>query len=171
MANFNLNVCMIAGRMVETPELKQTPSGVAVVSFRVAVARRMQETDESGQKVTKSDFFNVVAWRERAEFVCRYFKKGSSIYVSGEMQGRSYTNEQGVTKYYTELIASDVRFVDSKSESEARGTTEPGATVPTAAGYMPQRYAQPASAAPAAAPMQQQMPQFETISDDGELPF
>lgn len=147
---------------METPELKQTPSGIAVVSFRIGVARRMSETDESGKRVTKSDFINVVAWRDRAQFVCQYFKKGSSIYVAGELQGRSYTNEQGVTRYYTELIASDVRFVDSKAEAEARGNAQAAQTVPTDAGYMPAGYDA------AAQPMQ---PQFETISDEAELPF
>ena len=115
----SLNKVILIGRLTADPELKQTTSGVFVVRFSVGVNRRREETDENGQKVRKTDFFNVIAWRERAEFVSRYFKKGSSIYVNGEMQTRKYTDNQGITRYVSEIVADDVRFVDAKGTETA----------------------------------------------------
>ena len=111
--------------------------------------------DENGQKVAVTDFFNVVAWENRADLVCQYFKKGSSIYVAGELQTRKYTDKDGVTRYVTELLAEDVRFVDSKAESP--GASPAAANVPQNAGNIPQNAGY--------------VPQFEQIPDDEELPF
>lgn len=111
MANFNYNKTMLAGRLTADPELTKTPSNKAVCKLSVAVSRKAQRD--------KSDFFNVVAWEKTAEFISKYFKKGSSIFVEGELQNRNYEDSKGITRYVTELIVSDVRFVDSKSDIEA----------------------------------------------------
>lgn len=157
MANFNLNEIKLAGRLTADPELKQTPNGVATVTFNVAVSRRYEEPDGNGGKTRKADFFNVVAWRERAEFVCRYFRKGTSVYVCGEMHNRKWTDNQGVTRYTNEIVADDIRFVDSKAEQAATAEAQSAA-----AGY----------AAPAPMePPPNGVPNFEVLNGEEELPF
>lgn len=145
MANLNLNQVIIAGRMVADPELKKTQSNVSVCSFRVAVQREFK--DANGQYIT--DFLNVTAWRQGADLVAQYFRKGSSIAIVGSIQTREYTDQQGNKRYMTEIIADKVRFVDSKSDGE-----------PAPA---------PAQAAQDAAPVS--VPNFEPLKSDDELPF
>lgn len=84
------NKVIMMGRIVNDLELKTTPQGVSVCSFRIAVDRRFQNKGEE----KKSDFFNVVAWRQQAEFVTKYFHKGRSILVEGEMTTRQYTDKK-----------------------------------------------------------------------------
>ena len=92
MANFNLNKVILGGRLTADPELKQTPNGTPVVTFSIAVNRRFQSKENAQQQ---TDFFNVTAWRATAEFVSRYFRKGSSICVIGSLQNRTWTDQQG----------------------------------------------------------------------------
>ena len=108
MANFNKVVLL--GRLTNTPELKQTPIGVTVTSFSIAVDRRT-----TAGKEKETDFFNVVAWRDRAEFICKYFKKGSHIIIDGELQTRSWTDQQGNKRQTTEVIVASAGFVDAKT--------------------------------------------------------
>lgn len=140
MANFNLNKTILGGRLTADVELKQTPSGVAVCSFSIAVNRK-----QSKDKEQVTDFINCVAWRERAEFISKYFKKGSSICVVGQIQTRTWTDNSGNKKYATEVVVDETFFVDSKSESAPAQND----------------YAPTANAAP----------QFEVLTDDEELPF
>ena len=114
MANFNLNKVIMGGRLTAEPELKQTPSGVSVCTFSIAVNRRLSSKDSAQQ--TQADFFNITAWRATAEFVSKYFRKGSSICVVGSLQNRTWTDQQGVKHYATDIIADEVNFVDSKGE-------------------------------------------------------
>ena len=114
MANFNFNKVILGGRLTADPELKTTQSGIAVVTFSVAVNRRY--TKNAAQQ-NETDFFNVTAWRQTAEFVSRYFKKGSSICVVGTIQNSKWTDQQGATRYRTDIVADEVMFVDSRSES------------------------------------------------------
>ena len=86
--SLNLNKVILAGRIVAEPELKQTASGISVVSFRIAVNRRSQQQNEA-------DFFNVTAWQNTAEFIAKYFHKGSAICVCGRIQNRTYTDQNG----------------------------------------------------------------------------
>ena len=86
MANFNLNKVILGGRLTGDPELKQTQSGVSVCTFGIAVNRRFNSKDSAQQ--TQADFFNITAWRQSAEFVSKYFRKGSSICVVGTIQNR-----------------------------------------------------------------------------------
>ena len=106
------NKAIIIGRLTAAPELKQTPQGTSVCSFTVAVDRKYKSGDER-----KCDFLNVVAWRQTAEFVSRYFGKGDAILVDGEIQVRSY-DKDGRKQYVTEIVAHEVEFVESKKESD-----------------------------------------------------
>ena len=171
MANFNLNKAILGGRLTAEPELKQTPSGVMVLSFSVAVDRRFQSRGEDGQMGQRqADFINCVAWRQTAEFISRYFHKGSSICLVGSIQTRSWNDQQGNKRYTTEVVVDEAYFVDSKSENPG-GYQQAGAQA-----YMPSAYSAPAPqyATPAGqAPASQggAAPQFEVLENDDELPF
>jgi single-strand DNA-binding protein len=128
-------------------ELKQTQSGVSVCSFNVAVNRISKGEDK------KADFFSVVAWREKAEFVSRNFSKGQAIAVVGRLENREWTDKQDNKRISTEIIAEEISFAGSKENASQRVETPP--TAP----YVPISYAQA------------QSPQFESIPDDGQLPF
>ena len=150
MANFNLNKVILGGRLTADPELKTTQSGISVVSFTIAVSRRYSK--DSGQQ-SESDFFNVTAWRQTAEFVSRYFRKGSSICIVGTIQNRNWTDQEGQKHYRTDIVADEVMFVDSRSDSPAAGD---------AFGH---------SAAPAFSSPMGTAPKFEEIKTDDDLPF
>lgn len=107
------NHCVFMGRIVNDLELKTTPSGADVLSFRIAVERRYQADKEN--KVT--DFFNVVAWRQTAQFISRFFSKGRMILVDGELQTRQYTDSNGVTRTVVELIADNAEFTGENKDS------------------------------------------------------
>ena len=136
MANFNLNKVILGGRVTADPEFKATPQGISVCSFSVAVNRRSKD----GQ--APADFINCQAWRATAEFIHRYFKKGSSICLVGSIQTRTWNDQQGNKRYATEVI------VDSKSDNAA-----------------------PAFGMDAASFQTQQAPKFEEIAGDDDLPF
>ena len=114
MSNLNFNKIMLGGRLTADPELKQTATGLAVVSFSIAVNRRIR-TENNTQPT--ADFFNVTAWRTLAEHIARYYRRGSSIFIVGSLQNRSWTDGQGNKRYATDVIAEDVYFVDSKSDA------------------------------------------------------
>lgn len=121
-----LNCAVIMGRLTADPELRQTPSGVSVTRFTVAVDRGYVKAGEE----RKADFINVVAWRQTAEFVSRYFQKGSMIAVQGSIQTGSYEKD-GVKRYTVEISADNVSFCGSKSETGTSGA--PSTTASTAA--------------------------------------
>ena len=158
MANFNFNKVIIGGRITADPELKTTPSGISVTSFSIAVNRNYRS--KNGEENT-ADFINVTAWRQNAEFITRYFKKASSICVVGSLQTRSWTDNNGAKRYATEVVVDEAYFVDAKNESPfaQREATQP---------YIPESYTAPAYATPAASA---EMPKFEEIGDDEDLPF
>ena len=153
MANFNFNKVILGGRLTADPELKQTPNGVPVVSFSIAVNRRYQSKDGGQQQ---ADFFNVTAWRGTAELVSRYFHKGSSICIVGSIQNRSWTDNNGQKRYATDIIADEVQFVDSRAE---------GSNGASQGGYTPDAYTPSFSSAAGMAP------KFEDIKTDDDLPF
>ena len=154
MANFNFNKVILGGRLTADPELKTTQSGIAVVSFSIAVNRRF--TKNAAQQ-SETDFFNVTAWRATAEFVARYFKKGSSICVVGTIQNNKWTDQQGATRYRTDIVADEVMFVDSRSES---GSSFAGDDSDAFGGATPS-FSTPSGATP----------KFEEIKTDDDLPF
>lgn len=106
----SLNKVILMGNMCADPELKQTPSGVTVCTFRLAVQRRQKDGDGN----YLADFIPCVAWRQTAEFVCRYFKKGTAAVVCGVLQSRSYTDAAGNKRYVLEVTADEVGFGASR---------------------------------------------------------
>ena len=159
VANFNLNKVILGGRLTADPELKQTQSGVSVCSFTIAVNRKFQK---DGQQET--DFINCQAWRQTAEFISRFFNKGSSICVVGAIQTRSWEDQSGQKRYATEVVVDEAGFVDGKNDSPTRDTTIT-ASAPNPAQwdgkgttYMPPAYGG-------------QQAQFEEIPNDDNLPF
>ncbi len=119
-----LNKVVLMGRLVKDPELKYTPSNVAVVSFTVAVGRKFQKQDEK-----QADFINVVAWRSTAEFVSKWFRKGQMITLCGSIQTRVWDDNEGNRHYVTEVVADEVSFCGGKNEeavSEQKQNDESG---------------------------------------------
>lgn len=112
MANFNINKVIIGGRLTNDVELKQTQSGVSVCSFSIAVNRKTAKDQEQ-----KADFVKCTAWRQTAEFISRYFKKGSSICVTGSIQTRTWKDNNGYARESVEVLVDEAMFVDSKSEA------------------------------------------------------
>lgn len=115
MANLNLNKAILGGRLTADVELKQTQSGVPVCTFTLAVNRKPAKDKE-----TVTDFINCVAWRNTAEFISKYFKKGSSLCVAGSIQTRSWDDNNGNKRYATEIIVDEAMFVDSKGDQPAQ---------------------------------------------------
>lgn len=108
-----LNSIIIMGRLTADPELRSTSSGLSVSSFTVAVDRNYVRTGEE----KKTDFINVVAWRQQADFVSKYFRKGSMIAVQGSLQTRNYEDKNGNKRIAYEIVAEQISFCGSKSES------------------------------------------------------
>ena len=106
------NRIILVGNLVSDPELKSTSNGVNVTRFRIAVGRRFAKNGEA-------DFFDIVAWRNTAEFVCKYFSKGKPILVSGALQNRTWTDTEGNKRFATEIIADEVSFVGGKGDNAA----------------------------------------------------
>lgn len=106
-----MNIAVLMGRMTSTPELKTTPSGVSVTSFSIAVDRGYGENKQT-------DFINIVAWRQTAEFICKHFTKGSRIAIEGSIQTRKYQDRDGNNRTVFEVVAKEVHFVDGKKEAK-----------------------------------------------------
>jgi len=119
-----MNKTILIGRLVRDPELKKTQSQVSVCSLTVAVDRKFKNA--AGEK--EADFIGCVAWRQQAEFICKYFHKGSRIAITGSIQTRNYDDANGKKVYVTEIVIDEAEFVDSKSSEPAGdGTAAPGA--------------------------------------------
>lgn len=121
------NKCIMMGRIVNDPELKTTPNGVNVCTFRIAVDRRFQQKGEE----RKSDFFNIAAWRQQAEFVQKYFVKGRMILVEGEMNTRPYTDKNGNQATWYEIVADRVSFTGEKSGGGSAAAPQGAPPVPS----------------------------------------
>ena len=104
-----MNKVILMGRLTKEPELKQTPNQISVIRFSLAVNRRFVK---EGQQ--EADFINCVAWRQTAEFISRYFHKGSMIAVAGSIQTRSWEGQDGKRQYATEVLADEVFFTGEK---------------------------------------------------------
>lgn len=111
--SLNLNKAILAGRLTKDPELRTTTSGTTVTQFDIAVNRRGAKDGQQPQV----DFITVVAWRQTAEFITRYFKKGNAICVVGSIQTRSYTDKNNQKRTATEVVADEAYFVESKAEA------------------------------------------------------
>ena len=146
-----LNKIILMGRLTRDPELRRTQSGTAVTSFSLAVDRDFKS--QSGEKET--DFIDIVAWRNTAEFVSKYFTKGRMAVVEGRLQIRDWTDRDGGKRRSAEVIAENVYFGDSKREGGSDYSAAPAYSAPR--GY--------------AAPMGGQSDFAEIGEEDGELPF
>ena len=104
------------GRLTADPELKMTQNSTPVCSFRIAVERNVANK-QTGERAT--DYINIIAWRQTAEFVCKYFRKGSMIALEGSLQSRSYTDKDGNNRTAYEVVVNNVSFTGSKSEGGA----------------------------------------------------
>ena len=144
MSCLNIARAIIAGHICSDVELKTTQSGVHVCSFRVAVNRKVGKDKEA-----VSDFYTVNAWRNEADFVTRFFKKGDAIFIYGDLTTRSYEKD-GVKRVFTEIVADKICFIDSKDASAVSG----------------------AAAVPGAVPVTDYSAvDLEPIGDDEDLPF
>ena len=161
-----LNKIIIMGRLGRDPEKRCTQNGTPVASFSLAVDRDFKDKT-TGEKST--DFIDIVAWRQTAEFVSRFFTKGRMAVVEGRLQLRDWTDRDGNKRRTAEVIADNVYFGDSKRDAEAGGYVAPsGGFGAPAGGYAPP------PAAPSggySAPMGGGDQFAELSDDDGELPF
>ena len=150
MANFNFNKVILGGRLTADIELKQTTSGISVCTFSLAVNRKTAKDAEQ-----KTDFITCQAWRQTAEFLSRYFKKGSSLCIVGSLQVREWEDKNGNKRYSTEVTVDEAMFVDSRGESGDNGsyTTDAYGSAPS--------YSSGAGSAP----------NFEDHNTDDDLPF
>lgn len=156
-----LNVVAIMGRLVADPQLRQTNTGKNVASFRIACDRGRK--DANGQ--FQADFFDVVAWDRSAEFVCRYFQKGSLIAIDGRLQSRNYQDKNGNNRTAVEVVANNISFAGAKAADK-----------PAAASYDQQtrismQQASAAQSAPQPAYTQGSTDDFAVINDSDDLPF
>ena len=149
----SLNKVILMGNITADPELKQTQSGTSVCSFSIAVNRRFEKD--------KVDFITCVAWKQHAEFITRYFKKGQCILVVGNIQVRTWTDKNGGKRYETEVIVDEVAFAGAKTENSPSTASSAHNPTENPQEYVPDAYAQPI--APSA--------QFEEIPNDDSLPF
>jgi single-strand DNA-binding protein len=149
MASFNKVILM--GRLTASPELKQTTGGTPVTSFNLAVDRRFNKEEEK-----KCDFITIVAWRSTAEFICKYFTKGQAMLVCGELQTRSWEDNQGNKRYATEVVASEACFCEAKRDSEGNNAPTMQNASQNGFSYVPDAYTQPS---------------FENVKNDDDLPF
>ncbi len=155
-----LNRVILMGRLVAAPELKTTASGVSVTSFRIAVDRSYVKSGEE----RKADFIDIVCWRQQAEFVCRYFGKGSLIAVEGQLQTRTYQAKDGTNRYVVEVVADNISFTGERRDSMQGGYSQSyAAPVPA----QPQVPAQPEPSYQSGSNSD-----FQEVSlDDDDLPF
>lgn len=143
MSSLNLNKVVLVGRLTADPELKQTTNGISVVSFTLAVNRRYSTTGDPERP--QADFISVIAWRQTAEFITKYFDKGNAICITGSLQTRTWEDDTGKKRYATDVVADEAMFVDNKTE------TKPSFQSP--------------------APKQPTSPKFEDLKKDDDLPF
>ncbi len=113
-----LNKVILMGRLTDNPDYRQTPTGVSVATFRLAVDRNYQKSGEE----RKADFISVVTWRNTADFVNRFFTKGQLVAVEGSLQTRDYTDNQGNRRYVTEVVADQVYFAEGKRNSDSNAS-------------------------------------------------
>ncbi len=152
--SLNLNKVVLAGRVTADIELKQTSSGISVVSFTIAVNRRYVSKSTDAQAQQQADFINVTAWRTTAEFISKYFHKGSAICITGSIQTRKWQDQQGNNRYATEVVADEAMFVESKADGGSGS-------------YSPEAYS-----APSFSSGTNDAPKFEDVNtDDSFLPF
>lgn len=156
-----LNVVAIMGRLVADPELRTTPAGHSVCSFRIACDRSYVQQGQQRQ----ADFIDIVAWRQQADFVSKYFQKGSMIAVEGSLQTRNYQDKNGNNRTAVEVVANNISFAGAKRQD---GQNAPSFEQQTKSNV---QQAKAAQNAPQPAYTQGNMDDFAVISDNDDLPF
>ena len=159
-----LNKIFLMGRLTRDPELRRTQTGTPVASFSLAVDRDFKDKS-TGERTT--DFIDVVAWRQTAEFVSRYFTKGRMAVVEGRLQIRDWTDKDGGKRRTAEVIADNIYFGDSKRDGDG-GSYSTGFNQ---SGYAAGGYSAPAAPSGYGAPPADGDQFAELSDDDGELPF
>jgi len=157
-----LNTAIVMGRLTADPELKSTGGGVSVCSFTVAVDRRFKGQNEDRQ----TDFIRCVAWRQSAEFLARYFRKGSMVAVTGSIQVRNYEDKNGNRREAVELVADQISFTGERNPGNAGGGYRDEVPLPA-----PPPESRQQSAAPAPAYSTASAADFDEIAGDDDLPF
>ena len=150
----SVNKVILVGRTGVTPELKNLKSDSKVVNFSIATTEHYKDT--TGAKVVNTEWHNIVAWGPLAEIIAKNVVKGQELFIEGKIQTRSYDDKDGVKKYATEIVASNVTFLGSKKSEDGAGA-EAGATATA------QAKTAPAKTAPAAV--------TANADDDSDLPF
>ena len=151
-----LNVVAIMGRLVADPELRTTPAGYSVCSFRIACDRSYVQQGQQRQ----ADFIDVVAWRQQADFVSKYFQKGSMIAVEGSLQTRNYQDKNGNSRTAVEVVANNISFAGAKRQDSQSAPSYEQQT----ASHVEQAKAQTGFA-------QGSADDFAVINDNDDLPF
>ena len=159
-----LNVVAIMGRLVADPELRTTQSGTKVCSFRIACDRNFARQGEQRQ----ADFIDIVAWRQQAEFVSKYFQKGSLIAIEGSLQTRQYQDKNGNNRTAVEVVANNVNFAGSKSNGSNQGG---GSYQNAAPSYQNAAPARPVAVEAAPSYSAGNADDFAVIDDSDDLPF
>lgn len=150
-----LNVVAIMGRLVADPELKTTPAGINVCTFRIACDRSFAQQGQQRQ----ADFIDVVAWRHNADFLCKHFAKGSMVAVQGRLQTRQYQDRNGNKRTAVEVVADSLSFAGSSKKPGGQAVDEGGEAPPS-------DYRNPAPAY-----SQGDADDFSVIDDNDDLPF
>ncbi len=118
-----LNKVTLIGRLGRAPETRYLTNGDAVCNFSIATSEKY--TDKSGNKVEKTEFHNIVLYRKLAEIAGQYLKKGNLIYLEGKIQSRKYTDKQGTERTAYEIVCSEMKMLDSKSDGAGQHTPTP----------------------------------------------
>lgn len=147
-----LNVAVLMGRLVADPELRHTANDISVTSFTIAVDRSYVKSGAERQ----ADFVDIVAWRNTADFVCKYFRKGQLVAVEGSIQTRTYTDSQNNKRKAVEIVADNVHFAEPKRDSS-----------PTGGYHRPEMPVEPQAPAYSSG----STGDFEEIPTDDDLPF
>ena len=160
-----LNTAIIMGRLTTDPELKSTGGGVSVCSFTVAVDRRFKGQNEERQ----TDFIRCVAWRQSAEFLARFFRKGSMVAVTGSIQVRNYEDKNGNRREAVELVADQISFTGERSQGGSGGGYRDDVPLPPLPPDSARPQQQSAQSAPAFSTAT--AADFDEIAGDDDLPF
>ena len=160
-----MNKVVLMGRLTRDPELRQSQQGTPVLSFSIAVDRHFAKDAQQ-----QADFITCVAWRNTAEFICKYFQKGSMIAISGRLQSRTWDDRDGKRQYSTEVVVEDAYFTGSRSQSGTTGGMQ-GAGMSQNSGYQSQPMSAPQGGA------QPNFDEFEAMGfsamdgSEDDLPF
>ena len=150
-----LNVVAIMGRLVADPELKTTPASISVCTFRIACDRNFVQQGQQRQ----ADFIDVVAWRHNADFLCKYFAKGSMVAVQGHLQTRQYQDRNGSNRTAVEVVADSLSFASSNKKPGGQIVDDGGEAPPSGSPETTSAYSQGSAE------------DFEVIDDNDDLPF